>query len=77
MNKSIIAFLTLLLSLASFDGATRPMDPITFYLEDEPIYTSSNLLPPGFLLELSAEVMKIIDIQPDIHSPLGNALKTL
>ena len=40
---------------------------ITFYLEDEPIYTSSSTTSPGILMELVMEMSKYLDIKPDIQ----------
>ncbi len=40
---------------------------ITFYLEDEPIYTSSSTTSPGILMELVMEMSQYLDIKPDIQ----------
>lgn len=67
MRQSISLLLALLIGFISFNVTAQIPQTITFYLEDEPIYTSSDQQSPGFLLELSAEMMKIIGIQPDIQ----------
>lgn len=42
-------------------------EPIRFYLEDEPIYTSSNPQAPGFLLEVVGAMAHRLGLQPEIH----------
>ena len=59
-----IAFWVNLLLYSSL--ATANPD-ITFYLEDEPIYTSSSKTSPGILMELVLEMSKHLNIQPDIQ----------
>jgi hypothetical protein len=67
MRHSASLFLLLLVGLFSLSVPTQAIDKIIFFLEDEPIYTSSSLKSPGFLLELSSTLMTIIGIEPDIQ----------
>ena len=48
-------------------GGVQAQEEITFYLEDEPIYTSSSKTSPGILMELVLEMSKHLDISPDIQ----------
>lgn len=66
MRHSASLNLLLLIGLLGFTTQPLAADSIVFYLEDEPIYTSSNLQSPGFLLELSTALMNIIGIKPKI-----------
>ncbi|WP_157497090.1 substrate-binding periplasmic protein [Hahella ganghwensis] len=42
-------------------------DKIVFYLEDEPIYTSSNNQSPGFLNEVVAALIDDLKLAPEVH----------
>jgi len=42
-------------------------DKISFFLEDEPIYTSNSKSSPGFLLEVVIEMSKKLKIEPEIE----------
>ncbi|WP_108652803.1 substrate-binding periplasmic protein [Dongshaea marina] len=63
--KLLICCTALFLSW-QFPVMANPQHPITFYLEDEPIYTSSSTTHPGFLLELLREMTHLMGIQPQI-----------
>ena len=41
-------------------------DPI-FYLEDEPVYTSSSSKSPGFLMEVVMAMSQVMEIEPEIR----------
>ena len=42
-------------------------DPITFYLEDEPVYTSSSQETPGFLMEIVLKMADTMNLKPKIR----------
>ncbi len=54
------------LVLTGYTEITPSSRDIVFYLEDEPIYTSSNSLSPGFLMEVVMEMTKHMGISPKI-----------
>ena len=62
-------------------GWVQAQEEITFYLEDEPIYTSSSKTSPGILMELVMEMSKHLDISPNVQffpwkRAQNNAIKT-
>lgn len=67
MKQLTQLFLSFPISIIGFNSSAEPVENINFYLEDEPVYTSSNKQSPGFLLELISEVSKLIDIQPKVY----------
>lgn len=67
MKPLIFRPIALFLIFFGFTATVSQASDITVYLEDEPIYTSSNKQSPGFLLELTSELLKIIGDKPDIH----------
>ena len=53
--------------LTGFNEEAFSSEKVVFYLEDEPIYTSSNSNSPGFLMEVVMEMTKYMRISPKIE----------
>lgn len=51
---------------AVLGNMAKASENIVFYLEDEPIYTSSSKQSPGFLMETVLEMSKIMGVKPEI-----------
>jgi|GEM_PF-3548716 len=73
IKRSFYFFLSLFISFAfvffltGFNEEAFSSEKVVFYLEDEPIYTSSNSNSPGFLMEVVMEMTKYMRISPKIE----------
>lgn len=67
MMQSKRLFLFMLLCLSFLNISVQAIESIVFYLEDEPIYTSADEQSPGFLLELTIEMSRVMAIKPEIQ----------
>jgi len=64
-NSSALMF-GLVCYLIGFGENSLAAESVTFYLEDEPIYTSSDSQSPGFLMEVVMEMARTIDVTPKV-----------
>jgi len=64
---SLFICIAFIFCLTGFNEKAYSSEKIVFYLEDEPIYTSSNRISPGFLLEVVKEMTKYIGVTPNIE----------
>lgn len=67
VNGPLLIKSVVLAGLLIASALIQAQPEITFYLEDEPIYTSSSKTSPGILMELVLEMSKHLDISPDIQ----------
>jgi len=66
-NRNLSALMFgMLCYLIGFGTKALATENTIFYLEDEPVYTSSDNQSPGFLMEVVMEMAKTIDVTPEI-----------
>lgn len=67
MRSPRTALIAVLLTLTCAGSVSAEPRSYPVFLEDEPIYTSSNPRAPGFLMEIFQAMADQLNIEPDIH----------